>query len=145
MSAFLALAFGMATALGYHAAKPGPLLRAAAELVASDWRPLYQSRELELAVVVQWLHDETGFDNGAIHVDDPGHVTYCAAQILNRPELLADPRGCVEAMLRSIHAYADLCGDDRAMAGYSSGSCDRAVSLAQNREREAWLVLELAR
>jgi hypothetical protein len=141
--ALLALAIRMTNALGYPHASSMPLVAAAAAVVSADPRPLYGSKELELADVLEWLHKETGFTMAPAKRLD--NRAYCAAQIRDRPELAGDERACVAAMVGIIHANADLCGDDRAMASYSSGRCDAATVTARVRERDAWLVLELAR
>ena len=143
MTTLLTLALGIAQALGQYGPAPRSLVEAAAEAVAADERPMKGSNDWELAVVMTWMAHESGFVMRPAKRWDS--KAYCAGQVHGPVALERDERACVRAMLVLIHQYADLCGDDRAMAGYSSGTCDRAVRKADWREREAALVLELAR
>jgi hypothetical protein len=73
------------------------------------------------------------------------HLAYGILQVRGNPRLEVDEVASVGAWLRIRARAAEACGESGALAGLSSGRCDRGTRLASERAAEARWWLGLAR
>lgn len=98
-----------------------------------------QAPSPEVAVdMLVWAKHESGFGQ---KLKGDGGNSWGILQLWGHHELEHDEVGSVAAWLK-VRAHAvERCGEERALAGLSSGHCDRGVTLATSRETTArwWL------
>lgn len=139
-NSFRILAFALAAHLHPGAESfAAPFVEAAAAAVESDPNPV-GGADAELADILVWAKHESDFGR-ALSGKRYDSQAYGILQVRGSASLEHDPVASVREWLVRLHAAARLCGDARALAGLSSGRCDRGVRLAEQRELEAAVAL----
>lgn len=106
-----------------------PFLEAVAAQAPSD----------EVAVdMVVWAHKESGF---GLRTRGDGGRSWGILQLWGRKDIEHDEVAQVGAWLKIRAAAENKCGEPLALAGLSSGHCDRGLDLAERRHTTAlwWL------
>ncbi len=115
----------------------------AADAVEADPAPVWR-RPLQLAILLRWMRGESDF--GRLRHSSYASCDWGLMQIHGRPDL-EGAEGDAESIrlwLALLHANARACGAAGALAGLSSGRCDRATLLAAQRSLEAEIMLARA-